>query len=110
MSTASFIAALPKVELNVQLEGAMQLHTLKNIAEQNDIPETLKRYSQWWSVVEQPDYARIYEIARRADSWVKHAYELTRVVYDLGTALAKQNVRYAEVSVNPALYPDINAN
>jgi adenosine deaminase len=29
---------------------------------------------------------------------------LTRIVYDLGVALSKQNVRYAEVSFNPTLY------
>jgi adenosine deaminase len=110
MSTASFIAALPKVELNVQLEGAFQLQTLKNIAEQNDIPETLKRYSQWFGLIEQPEYPRINEIARMAASWLKHSDDLTRVVYDLGTTLAKQNVRYAEVGVNPALFPDITAN
>lgn len=107
MSTASFVAALPKVELNIQLEGSIQLHTLKNIAEQNDISETLKRYSQWFSLIEQPEYPRLYEIARMAASWLKHADDLTRVAYDLGTALAKQNVRYAEVGVNPALFPDI---
>src|SRR5436190_19634242 len=110
MSTASFVAALPKVELNVQLEGAIQLHTLKNLAEQNDVPETLKRYSQWVGLIETPDYARIYEIARMQASWLKHPDDLTRVVYDLGTALSKQNVRYAEVSVNPALFPDMNGS
>jgi adenosine deaminase len=39
-----------------------------------------------------------------ACSWLKHPDDLTRVVYDLGTVLAKQNVRYAEVGVNPGMY------
>jgi len=105
MSTASFIHALPKVELNVQLEGAIQPQTLAVIADQNEISETLKHYQDWVNLINAPDYKRINEIARMACSWLKHADNLTRVVYDLGTSLAKQNVRYAEVGVNPGLFP-----
>src|SRR5664279_191403 len=108
MSTASLIAALPKVELHVQLEGAIQPKTLMMLAEQNEINETLKHFNDWVNLVNNPDYKRIYEIARMACSWLKHPDNLTRVIYDLGTVMAKQNVRYAEVSVNPALYPNID--
>ena len=105
MSTASFIQALPKVELNVQLEGAIQPQTLAVLADQNEIPETLKHYRDWVTLINTPDYTRTYEIARMASSWLKYADNLTRIVYDLGTVLSKQNVRYAEVGVNPGLYP-----
>ncbi len=106
MSTASFIEALPKVELNVRLEGAIQTKTLLMIAEQNEINELLKHFDRWVSLVTEPDYARINEIVQMASSWLKHPDNLTRAVYDLGTTLAKQNVRYAEVSINPTLYAD----
>lgn len=108
MSVASYVEALPKVELNVHLEGAIQPNTLLMIADQNEIYETLKRYNDWVALIKQPDYARIWEIERMACSWMKHPDNLTRIVYDLGTVLAKQNIRYAEVSVNPALYPSID--
>lgn len=108
MSTASFIRALPKVELSVQLEGAIQPNTLMMIAEQNEIRDSLKRFDDWAKLITAPDYKRIHEIARMACSWLKYPDNLARVVYDLGTALAKQNVRYAEVGVNPGLFPDLN--
>ncbi len=108
MSIESFIQAMPKVEPNIQLEGAMLPHTLAVIAEQNDIYETLKHFDQWVNLINQPDYSRIYEIVRMANSWLKSPDELTRVVYDLGTTLSKQNVVYAEVGVNLSLYPDLN--
>ncbi len=107
MSVASYIEALPKVELNVQMEGAIQPNTLAMLADQNEIYEKIKKYNDWVALIKTPDYARLWEIARMASSWMKHADNLTRVVYDLATALAKQNVRYAEVGVNPGLYPDI---
>jgi adenosine deaminase len=105
---ASFIQAMPKVELNLHLEGAILPNTLKLIADQNEISESLKHFSDWVSLINQPDYTRLYEIARMACSWLKQGEDLTRVVYDLGTALAKQNVRYAEIGINPTLYPDLN--
>jgi adenosine deaminase len=108
MSTASFIEALPKVDLNVQLIGAIQPKTLLMIADQNEIAETLKRFGDWVRLVQEPDRARLYEIARMACSWLKAPDDLTRVVYDVGTTLAKQNVKYAEVAIDPTYFPDLN--
>lgn len=108
MTTASFIQAMPKVEPNVQLDGAMPTKTLLMIAEQNEIAESLKHFDDWVRLVSEPEYPRIYEIVRMACSWLKHPDDLTRVVYDLGTSLAKQNVRYAEIGVNPVQYPDLD--
>lgn len=108
MTTASFVAALPKVDLNVQLAGAVQPKTLLMIAAQNEVSDSLKHFDTWAKLVESPDYARLYEIIRMTCSWLKVADDLTRVVYDVGTTLAKQNVRYAEIAIDPTLYPDLN--
>jgi adenosine deaminase len=56
----------------------------------------------------EPDVSKLYDIIRMAASWLKTADDLTYIVYDLGTSLAKQNVRYAEVCVDPLLFPDLN--
>ncbi len=106
MSVESFIHAMPKVELHVQLEGALQRDTLMLIAEQNDIPGSLKRYRDWVALYDEPDYRRTYEIMRTTSSWLHVAEDLTRAVYDLGLWLSKQNVRYAEVMIEPAIYTD----
>lgn len=107
MTTESFVQALPKVELNVQLEGAVQRNTLLMIAEQNDIRESLKHFDDWVRLIETPDYKRVGDLTRTTCAWLKHPDNLTRIVYDLGTALSKQNVRYAEVGVNPAMFPEL---
>ena len=56
MSTASFVQALPKVELNIQLEGAIQPQTLAVIADQNEIYEKMKHFQDWVNLINAPDY------------------------------------------------------
>ena len=107
MSVASYIQAMPKVELMLSLEGAMQRTPLLKIAEANEIPETLKHFGEWVGLLDKPDYKRLTDIARMAASWLQIADNLSRVVYDVGVFLAKSNVRYAEVTVNPSFYDHI---
>lgn len=108
MTTAGFLAALPKVELSVQLAGAIQPKTLAMLAERNEIRESLKHFDNWLRLMHEPEVNRLYEIIRMGASWLKTSDDLTLIVYDLGTSLHKQNVRYAEVSVDPLLFPDLN--
>jgi len=104
MSIESFIRVMPKVELNIHLEGAMRKETLLMIAEQNEIQERVKHFNQWIALLDHPDYQRLDEISQTISGWLQQADDVTRVVYELGVGLAKQNVRYAEVGVNPLLY------
>ncbi|GIL13587.1 MAG: adenosine deaminase [Chloroflexota bacterium] len=104
MSIDSYLRAIPKVELYVQLEGAMQKDTLLMIAEQNDIADSVKHFRQWVALIEQPDSRRLDELVRVTSTWLQQPDDLTRLVYELGVSLAKQNVRYAEVGVSPLLY------
>jgi len=104
MSIENFIRAMPKVELNIHLEGAMRKETLLMIAEQNEIQEKVKHFNQWVALLDHPDYQRLDEITQVASGWLQQTDDVTRVVYELGVGLAKQNVRYAEVGINPLLY------
>jgi adenosine deaminase len=106
MTAESFIRAMPKVELHIHLDGAMSKDSLATIAEQNDISETVKHFNQWLGLLDRPDYARLDELAHTVSQWVRQPEDLTRLVYELGVNLAKQNVRYAEVSIDPTLYID----
>lgn len=104
MSVETFIREMPKVELHVHLEGAIHKDTLLIIAEQNEINESLKHFNQWVNLVEKPDYTRLEEIVYTTNQWLQEPDDLTHAVYELGVDLAKQHVRYAEVSVMPTLY------
>ncbi|MBZ0279612.1 MAG: hypothetical protein K8L97_02645 [Anaerolineae bacterium] len=106
MSVERFVQAMPKVELNLQFEGALQKDVLLLIAEQNDIPDSLKHYNQWVQAFDRPDYQRLDELIQVIGKWIKQPEDLTRLVYELGVSLAKQNVRYAEVTIDPILYTE----
>jgi adenosine deaminase len=106
VSVESYIRAMPKVELHLHLEGALRTDTLLTIAEQNEIAENLKHFDEWVRLLHAPDYQRLGEIVQTTNGWLRQPDDLTRVVYDLGVALRDQNVRYAEVSVDPVLYTD----
>lgn len=101
MSLRELIAAIPKVELNLQLTGALQRESLMMIARQNGVPTMREDFDEWVALLDRPDYGRIDEIAREAGSWAMYPEDIALVVYDIGVALAKQNVVYAEIMVSP---------
>ncbi len=102
MSIRDFFAAMPKADLNLQLTGAFRLESLLLISRQNGIPEATEDYDDWLALLRQPDFARIDEIARAAGSWIMYPEDIALTVYDIGVALSKQNVRYAEIAVAPS--------
>jgi len=104
MSVQDFIRAMPKMELRVQLEGSFRKDTLLLIAEQNDIPLTTKKFDKWVDLVENPTYAQADDLIENVSSWLRHPDDITRLVYDVGVDLAHQNVRYAEIGLNPSIH------
>jgi adenosine deaminase len=104
MSIEAFIKAMPKVELDLLLEGSIRPDTLRNIADQNNIPGTYKQYRQWMETFAHPDHLKMEPLLQTVANWFHQPDDLTRVVYELGVNLAKQNVRYAEIGFIPILY------
>jgi adenosine deaminase len=108
MTLETFIASMPKVELHIYLEGAVSREILSMIADQNEIPTSVKHFQDWLNQVTKPDFKRLSDLIKMTCGWLQMVDDLTRVVYELGVALHKQNVAYAEVSVNPLLYTGLN--
>ncbi|MCY3778874.1 MAG: hypothetical protein OXG78_01070 [Chloroflexi bacterium] len=101
MSLREFLTAIPKVELNLQLTGALQRESLVMIAKQNGVPSMREDFEEWVALFDRPDYARIDAIARETGSWAMYPEDIALMVYDIGVALFKQNVVYAEIVVAP---------
>lgn len=107
MTIRSFIEALPKVDLNVQFEGSLPRDFLLLLRDQNDIPTSMKsvrQYNELMAQLDKADPKRIYEFVGRFARWIQYPEDLTRAVYEVGLALYKQNVRYAEVQISPSIY------
>ena len=56
------------------------------------------------ALLEKPDFNRLDDLIQTTAQWIQTPDDLTRLVYELGVALAKQNIHYAEIGVSPALY------
>lgn len=105
MNIEEVLHAMPKVELNLNLDGAFKRETLLLIAEQNDItPITFKKFKDWMALLSEPQPNRLNDLAKTIYGWFLYPDDITRLVYDAGVYLAKQNVRYAEVLVSPVYY------
>ncbi len=102
MSLREFISAIPKVDLNLQLTGALRKESLLLLANQNGVSNVQEDFEQWLALLDEPDYKRVDEIAKVAGSWVMYPEDIALAVYDIGVALSKQNVPYAEIALAPS--------
>jgi len=107
MSVESFIRALPKAELGLQFEGSIPHKGLLLVADHND-KKSEKGYLSVERQLKEPDLNKLPELILALSQWVEFADNLTRLTYEIGVSLAKQNIRYAEISVNPLLYTQNN--
>jgi aminodeoxyfutalosine deaminase len=100
-STASmteWLTGLPKVELHVHLEGSMSVATVRQLTERHDVdpsPIWPDGFPAAFSFDGFPDFARqfFYGLAL-----LRTGEDLATITDDLAATLARQNVRYAEVT------------
>lgn len=103
-SLTRYAAAVPKVELHVHLEGSILPETLLILAKRNGIAlpsDTAEGLRKWFAFTDFNHFIQVYItitrcLQRRDD------YEL--IAYELGREMARQNVRYAEVTFSPGTH------
>lgn len=104
MSVDSYLRAVPKVELHVHLEGAIQPATLLELAKRNgiELPATTEpELREFFKFRDFRHFADIYVLITRCLRTVDD-YEL--IVHDFGAEMARQNARYAEVTFSPSTH------
>jgi len=115
VSLEDLIRAMPKAELHIHLEGSIQPATLLELARRNGVP-LAEDVAGLRALYEFRDFAHFIEVYTLIQSCLRTRDDWTLVVCDLGRELARQNVRYAEVTFTPRPdrgtplpYPDILA-
>jgi len=103
MKLETFVHDVPKVELGLRFEGAVRKQALLMIAEQNDIADKTKKFGDWVNLIDKPDFKRLDEVIRMVATWSQYPEDFSRMAYDIGVMLSKENVKYAEILVNPSL-------
>ena len=108
MSLYKYIAAAPKAELHVHLEGSIQPSTLLMLAKRNhvDLPtNTEKGLRDWYRF---RDFHHFIEVYVKITQCLQTTEDFELIVYEFGAEMAKQNIRYAEVTFSPSTHFAIN--
>jgi len=98
---AEIIRTLPKVELHVHLEGTVQPETVLALARKNRValPATsLDDLRAWYTF---RDFDHFVEIFSTICACLQTPDDFARITYEYGRAMARQNIRYAEVTWSP---------
>lgn len=104
MSLTSYLRAAPKAELHIHLEGAIAPATALALAQQHGItlPATDETGLRAWFAYR--DFDHFLTIIRAVASCLQTADDYERVTYELGSTLARQGGRYAEVALSPSIH------
>ncbi|MGH3757958.1 adenosine deaminase [Actinophytocola sp.] len=99
-----FISALPKVELHVHLVGSASADTVLALARRHpDLDVPTDRYALV-AFYEFTDFAHFIEVYVKVTRLVKTSADVTALVDGLAADLARNAVRYAEVTVTPVAH------
>lgn len=101
MAIFEYIAAMPKVELHVHLEGTVQPDTLFELAQKNNVALPVNSVDDLTSWYTFRDFDHFVEIFVTISKCLQTPDDFTRITYEYGQNMAHQNIRYAEVTWSP---------
>jgi aminodeoxyfutalosine deaminase len=104
MSIAQYLQESPKAELHVHLEGSVRPTTLLTLAKRNAISlpaDSVEKLQQWFTFRDFNHFIQIYFTISHCLKQVED-YEL--IVYEFAEEMARQHVRYAEVTFSPCTH------
>jgi aminodeoxyfutalosine deaminase len=97
----NYLERTPKAELHLHFQGAIRPETLLELARRHriDLPASNEvELREWFRFRDFAHFVEIYAVLRAC---LVEAADYEVVTYELGAALAAQNVRYAEVTFTP---------
>ncbi len=99
-----YLQAVPKAELHVHLEGAIHPETLLLLAQRNNVTlpiSTVEEAHQWFAY---RDFPHFVEIFFAISSCLKTAEDYELIAYEFGREMARQHVRYAEITFSASTH------
>jgi aminodeoxyfutalosine deaminase len=104
MSFEQYIQAAPKAELHIHLEGAIQPVTVLALAERNNVSLPFETEEEFRQLLRYRDFDHFIEVFLLVTRCLKTSEDYEQIVYELGTEMARQHIRYAEVTVTPSTH------
>ncbi|HLY25404.1 MAG TPA: adenosine deaminase [Aggregatilineales bacterium] len=104
MSLASYLEAAPKAELHVHLEGSILPNILLALAKRNGVllpTETEVGLREWFHF---SDFLHFIEVYIAITRCLRDEEDYEYIAYEFGKEMARQNIRYAEVTFSPSTH------
>ena len=98
------LPVMPKIELHVHLEGATGPETVWAMAQRNRVALPAASLEEWRRMYQFTDFNHFIELFRAACRCLRTAADFELAAYDLGADLARQGVRYAEVTFSASIH------
>ncbi len=98
-SLQEFIREMPKVELHVHLEGSIRPATLLALADGNGVALPADDLEGLRDFYRFTDFQHFLQVYFTISSCLKTAADFDRIAYEFGADMARQKIRYAEVTV-----------
>jgi aminodeoxyfutalosine deaminase len=101
MSLHAFIRQMPKVELHIHLEGSIQPATVLTLAERNRVALPANDLEGLRAFYHFTDFDHFIQVYFAVSSCLKTVSDFDLIAYELGSAMARQRILYAEVTFTP---------
>ena len=97
----TFIQEMPKAEIHIHLEGAIQPETVLKLAQRHNMQDRLpsndvNELRQWFQFTDFPHFIKIYLTIQ---DMLRTAEDFELIVYENGKEMAAQNILYRELTV-----------
>lgn len=99
-----YLQLVPKAELHVHLEGTIRPETFLTLAQRNQVTlpvTTVEEAREWFTY---RDFPHFVEIFFAISSCLKTAEDYALIAYEFGAEMARQHVRYAEVTFSASTH------
>lgn len=105
----NFIQSMPKAEIHIHLEGAIQPGTVLKLARRHHRLDSLPSDNEaglrhWFTFTDFPHFVKIYLTIQNL---IRTADDFAMIVYENGAEMASQNIRYREITVTPYTHTQI---
>ena len=104
MSLTAYIAAIPKVELHVHLEGSIRPRTLLRLAQRNGVALPAADEAGLQEMYRFVDFMHFIRTYVLISSTLATADDFALIARDFGAEMARQNIRYAEATFTPVTH------
>jgi adenosine deaminase len=101
MSIQDYIQAMPKVELHVHLEGSIRPSTLLRLAERNSVALPASDLDGLREFYRFTDFDHFIQVYFTMSGCLRTVDDYSLIAYEFGADMARQNLRYAEVTFTP---------